>query len=262
MFALDYSPGNRDPQLAASALSNLRIGVGWLGSSHEERVASPQFLPLGARCTRPQAPQHLAWTTHSVFSSHGTRDWSQRLFQPVRLRSRPVRLQGTSVSIFSRHGQMPATGLSNVTSLTPCVRARCSQVTAITLRSCEFSSRGSGRRPYSPSCIGQCEYGLRPKKPDDTVSLGRCPRLRWEQAFGQAPTDCEMRDFKAVSRAVPRPLRRPRLPASAGSSGRAALAGRSARRPRCPSGGPRAAGGLSASPRRSSPQRRRPRRWG
>jgi len=35
------------------------------------------------------------------------------------------------------------------------------------------------------------------KKPNDTVALGRCPRLRWEQAFGQARTDCEMHNFKA-----------------------------------------------------------------
>ena len=44
------------------------------------------------------------------------------------------RLQGLSVSIFSRHGQMPATGLSNVTSLAPCVRARCSRVASETSR--------------------------------------------------------------------------------------------------------------------------------
>ena len=40
----------------SSALSKRRIGVVWLGSSHEVRVASPQSLPLGARCTRPQDP--------------------------------------------------------------------------------------------------------------------------------------------------------------------------------------------------------------
>jgi len=34
-----------------------------------------------------------------------------------------------------------------------------------------------GRRPYSPCCVGQGEYGLRPNRPDDTVPLGHCPRL-------------------------------------------------------------------------------------
>jgi hypothetical protein len=54
-----------------------------------------------------------------------------------------------------------------------------------------------GRRPYSTCCAGRCEYGLRPKRPDDNVFLGRCPRLRWEQAFGLTRTDAQMRKFDA-----------------------------------------------------------------
>jgi hypothetical protein len=37
------------------------------------------------------------------------------------------------------------------------------------------------------------------KRPDDTEVLGRCPRLRWEQAFGQPSTDCQTRNFEDVS---------------------------------------------------------------
>jgi hypothetical protein len=34
------------------------------------------------------------------------------------------------------------------------------------------------------------------KRPDDTVVLGRCPRLRWEQAFGQPCADCQTRNVE------------------------------------------------------------------
>ncbi len=51
------------------------------------------------------------------------------------------------------------------------------------------------------------------KGPDDTVVLGRCPRLRWEQAFGQAWADFAMFFFRllpweyAIRNLFRRPLR-------------------------------------------------------
>jgi hypothetical protein len=69
--------------------------------------------------------------------------------------------------------------------------------------------RWFGRRPYSPPCIRQCEHGLQPKEPSDTGVLGRCPRLRWEQAFGQAWPDCQMRNFEGRSWAYRHGIRRP-----------------------------------------------------
>jgi len=72
-----------------------------------------------------------------------------------------------------------------------------------------------GRRPYSPCCVGQGEYGLRPNRPDDTVPLGRCPRLRWEQAFGQTRPDRRIRNFEARKRGravIPSLARRASVP--------------------------------------------------
>ena len=57
-----------------------------------------------------------------------------------------------------------------------------------------------GRRPYSQFAQVGVSMAFGQKRPDDDTFLGRCPRLRWAQAFGQRRTNAQPRSITGRKR--------------------------------------------------------------